>query len=279
MPTSPSPRPGARGKAPAAPPAPPASIWPRLAVIGALAIAAVIVCVLPASMVRRFLPAEVHAEDFSGSVWHGSAGRLTAAGRAAGAVEWQVHPLALLRLHLLTDLHWVKGGFVLDGAADVSRGRVVASNLSGGGPLADLRDLGLQAGWQGVADVRIRELSAEIAPTGAALKSAIGDITVSDVSAREIAGGAPLGGYLLTFHDAGGAPGDALAARLTDTGGPLAVDATISIDMKARRGILSGTLKDRADAPPALRAQLDDLARFRARDSQGRVPVDLEFTF
>ena len=36
--------------------------------------------------------------------------------------------------------------------------------------------------------------------------------------------------------------------------------------------MLSGTLKERADAPPALRAQLDDLAQLRPRDAQGACP-------
>ena len=44
------------------------------------------------------------------------------------------------------------------------------------------------------------------------------------------------------------------------------------------RLILSGTLRERAEAPPALRSQLQNLAQYRGRDPQGRIPVDLEFT-
>jgi len=36
-------------------------------------------------------------------------------------------------------------------------------------------------------------------------------------------------------------------------------------------------LRERPDAPTALRNQLDNLSQLRGRDSQGRIPVDLEF--
>lgn len=278
MPTSPSPRRGAKAQPPAARPAPPRSLWPRLTLIGVLAVIAIVVCVLPASMITHFLPPAVQAEDFSGSVWHGSAGRITANGRPAGALEWNVHPLALLRLHLATDLHWVKGGFVLDGSADLAHGRLAASSISGGGPIDDLRDFGLGAGWRGSAGVHIEELTADLSASGAALTSAIGDITVSDVSSVRVASGANLGSYDLHFQPAS-ADGAGMSAALADTGGPLAVNASIQISMKTRSGLFSGTVKERPDASPALRSQLNNLAQLHARDAEGRLPVDLEFTF
>jgi hypothetical protein len=42
---------------------------------------------------------------------------------------------------------------------------------------------------------------------------------------------------------------------------------------------LSGTLKERPDASPALRNQLSNLSQLHARDSAGRFPVELEFSF
>jgi hypothetical protein len=277
MPTSPSPRRGVKAQQPAARPAPPRSLWPLLALIGVLALVVIVVCVLPASMIARFLPPTVQAEDFSGSIWHGSAGRITANGRPAGALEWKVHPLALLRLHAVTDLHWVKGGFVLDGSADLTRTRIAASNLAGGGPIEDLRDFGLGAGWRGSAGVHITELTADLTGTQPMLGSAIGDVTLSDLSSAQVASGANLGGYDLNFNDPASAAD--LSATLTDTGGPLAVNAAIQLSMKNRSGLFSGTVKERPDAPPALRSQLDNLAQLHARDAEGRLPVDLEFTF
>ena len=60
-----------------------------------------------------------------------------------------------------------------------------------------------------------------------------------------------------------------MSAALADTGGPLAVNATIQLSMKTRTGLFSGTVKERQDASPALRSQLDNLAQLHARDAAG----------
>jgi hypothetical protein len=277
MPISPSPR---RAAKKAALPVAPArsSLWPRIALIGVLAVLAVVIAVLPASLANKFLPPAVRAEDFSGTLWHGSAGRITVAGRDAGALEWHLHPPALFRLRLDADLHWVKGSFVVDGAADVSRSDFRASDLRGGGPIADLATFGL-AGWRGVAEIRIRNIAADLAGPTASLRSAVGEIDVSDVSSPQVAGGSDIGSYALTFDDASlSSNGDARAA-LVDKGGPLSLDASITLTPQSRTGMLSGTVQERADAPPALRKELDNVAQLHARDAQGRIPIDFEFTF
>jgi Type II secretion system (T2SS), protein N len=276
MPTSPSPRRG--GKVPP-PVAPGRSLWPRVAVIVVLAVAAVLVSALPASWVTRLLPPSVRAEDFSGTLWHGSAGHVTVNSRDAGALEWRLHPLALFTLHLAADLHWVKGSFVLDGGLDADRGDLSLSNFQGGGPIGDLRDLGVAPGWAGSATVRLQQLSAELHPGRAALKSATGEISVSDLTLPQLAQGANLGGYVLKFSNPAITPDTDAAATLTDTGGPLSVDAAIQLSLKNRTGLFSGAVKERPDTPPALRSELANLAQLHARDAQGRIPVDLEFTF
>ena len=118
-----------------------------------------------------------------------------------------------------------------------------------------------------------------LSAAGASPGSAAGRITVSDVSSARIAGGADLGGYALQF--AGPSPADDgdVTATLSDTGGPLSVDAVIHVSAKTRTGILSGTIRERDEAAPALRDQLSNLAQLHARTAQGRIPVDLEFTF
>ena len=277
MPTSPSLRRGAKKAAP--PVAPARSLWPRIALIGVLGVLVVVIAVLPASLANKFLPPVVRAEDFSGTLWHGSAGRISVAGRDAGALEWHLHPLALFRLRLDADLHWVKGSFVVDGAAHVSRSEFQASDLHGGGPIADLSTFGLAPGWQGLAEIRIRNIAADLAGPSASLRAAVGEIDVADVSSPQLAGGADIGSYALTFDNASlSANGEARAA-LVDKGGPLSLDASITLTPQARTGLLSGTVKERADASQALRKDLDNVAQLHARDAQGRIPIDLEFTF
>jgi hypothetical protein len=277
MPTSRSPRRAAKGAPP--PPPPPRSLWPAVALIAALAALAVTVVVLPASLAARFLPAIVHAEDFSGTLWHGSAAHITANGRDAGAIEWRLHPSALLKLRLAADLHWVKGGFVLDTSADIGRNDILASDVHGGGPIADLKDFGVASGWRGLATIKIPKLAVDLSATGAAPRAAEGEIDVANASSPQIAGGADLGSYALTFNDPALSADSEAGAMLADTGGPLQLNASLTLTPKTRTGLLSGTVKERDDAPLALRRELDNIAQVRARDAQGRIPIELEFTF
>jgi len=277
MPTSPSPRRGAK-PAPAAPAAPAFSFWPIIVVIFVLAALAVAISAVPSSIITHFLPIAVHAEDFSGTIWHGSAGRITLNARDVGAIEWHLHPAALLHLIVAADLHWVKGGFVLDATAETDRGGFKAADIQGGGPIEDLASLGLGLGWHGTAKVQIKEVKAVLSGAAISVQSAVGDISVADLASPRVADGANLGGYALHFADPAINPDSAATAELSDSGGPLSMNALISYFGKERRATLSGTVAERADAPPALRRQLDNLAQLHPRDAQGRIPVDLEFT-
>jgi hypothetical protein len=246
--------------------------------IGLAAILAAIVAFLPASIIAHFLPPNVAAEEFSGSVWHGSAGKIRFNARDAGALEWWLHPASLLAMTLSADLHWVKVGFVIDAAVKVDRHGFAARDIKGGGPIEDLQDLGVAAGWRGIADVHLSTLQGDFAGAGAAPRAAAGELKVSNLTAAQFADGADLGGYLLKISEGSAAADGSAGGQITDTGGPLEAQITLHYTAKDRTLILSGTLRERADAPPALRTQLQSLAQYRGRDPQGRIPVDLEFT-
>src|ERR1700722_7423300 len=255
---------------------------PRLVLPGVLivvlAVLAVAVIALPASLLTRFLPPFISAGDFSGSLWHGSAGRIAVNGRDAGAVEWRLHPRPLLRLTLSADVHWVKVGFVADGSADVNREGFALHNVEGDGPVEDLADMGVALGWHGLVSFKFPELKGVFAGGAATLVSAAGDLSVSKLACLQIAEGADLGGYVLHVVDGAVTPNADATAELTDTGGPLELHAIIRFAAKDHTGTLSGTVKERAGAAPALLAQVDNLTLLHPRDSQGRVPVELEFT-
>jgi hypothetical protein len=274
MPTSRSPKRGARQ--------PVETKRPRFVLpvilIAVLAVLSVAVIALPASLVTRFLPPFIGAADFSGTLWHGSAGRIVVNGRDAGAVEWHLHALPLLRLTVSADLHWVKVGFVADGTADVNREGFALHNVEGDGPVEDLADMGVAAGWHGAVSFKFTDLKGVFAGGAATLVWAVGDVSVTKLASPQIADGVDLGGYV--FHMADGAitPDADATGELTDMGGPLEVNAYIHFAAKEHTGILSGTVKERAGAPPALRAQLDNLTQLHPRDGQGRIPVELEFT-
>jgi hypothetical protein len=243
--------------------------------IGIAAVFAVIVAGLPASIISHFLPPVVRAEDFSGSIWHGSAGKITVDARPAGALEWRLHPAALLGMAVAADLHWVKVGFVIDAAVRLDRHGYLAQDIKGGGPIEDLRDLGIAPGWHGSAAIALSELRGDLSKP----LLAAGDITVANLASPQVAEGADLGGYVLRFpQNAVNADGD-VVAQLSDTGGPLEAQADVHYAAAERIATLSGSLRERADAPAALRRQIDNLTQLHPRDSQGRVPVDFEFRF
>ena len=252
----------------------PARRWP-LFLLGLIVLSAALVFALPASLVARFLPAQVHAEDFSGSLLHGAAGKLLINGRDAGAVEWQVHPLSLLRLAVVTDIHWVKVSFVLDGTAEIGPRGVAAHGIKGGGPIENLQPLGFAAGWRGTANLVFTEIKASFHQ----LESAVGKIEVADISSVDIAAGSNLGSYVLQLAPASISPDGSISATVNDEGGPVEAQAQIRFSPATRTGMLSGTLKERAEASPVLRNQLNNLSQLRPRDSLGRFPVELEFTF
>jgi Type II secretion system (T2SS), protein N len=248
--------------------------WPLILLV-LLALIAAAIFVLPASLAARFLPAQVRAEDFSGTLLHGAAGKLSVNARDAGAIEWQVHPLALLKLALVVDIHWVKMGFVIDGTADIAAGNVIARDIHGGGPVDNLTDLGFANGWRGAAKLNLTEIKSDFR----ALQSAVGQIEVSDVASPGIANGSNLGSYALTLTPGSVAPDGTVSATVNDIGGPVEAQVQIRFSPATRTGMLSGTLKERPEASPTLRDQLNNLAQLRPRDSSGRFPVDLEFTF
>jgi hypothetical protein len=254
---------------------PPARRWPLLLLLlpGLAAVCVAVIFILPASLITRVLPPDIHADDFSGTLLHGAAGTLTVKSRNAGAVEWQLHLIPLLRLSLVADIHWVKLAFVLDGTVETDAHGVTATHVVGGGPIESLNDLGLNSGWTGAAAVDFSTLATDFTKPLAA----IGKITVTRLQSRYIAKGADLGSYLLQFPNDAVAQDGSISASLEDTGGPLAAQAQIRYSPDTHLGLFSGTLMERADASPALRAQLNDLAQLRPRDAQGRFPVELEF--
>jgi hypothetical protein len=249
--------------------------WGPFVLIGIVAIAAVLIATLPASLAKHVLPASVSAQDFSGSVWHGSAGTIMVNSRNAGALEWQLHPGALLTLAIAADVHWVKGGFALDALGRIDGHGFSAQNVRGGGPIEDLGSLGIAAGWRGTAAVKLDEIKGDFS----AVSAATGDIQVTNLASNRIAGGSDLGDYDLNIPAGAAAADGSTTARLSDRGGPVQLQADIRFSPKQHSGLLSGTLMARAEASPALRSQIDNLAQLRARDSQGRIPVEFEFTF
>jgi hypothetical protein len=84
---------------------------------------------------------------------------------------------------------------------------------------------------------------------------------------------------VLRIGDAAADAAGTITGQLSDAGGPLDLKGTITITPQQHTGLISGTLRERADAPAELRQNLADLASMRGRDAEGRIPLDLEFNF
>ncbi|MDP9084306.1 MAG: type II secretion system protein N [Pseudomonadota bacterium] len=256
-------------------PRPRPSIWPWVLIVSC-AVVTVIAAALPASLVGHFLPPEVRAGDFSGSLWHGSAGKITVNSRNAGALEWWLHPAALLRLAVAVDLHWVKGGSVLEASANFDRHGFAASGIKGGGPLEDLHDFGIATPWRGMTSVQFSELKGDFGK----LSTAVGNISVSNLASPQVADDADWGAYELRLAPGAVAADGSVSAELNDSGeGPLEARVHIRLSPSESTGLITGTVKERPDAPAGVRTELDGLSQLHGRDSQGRIPVELEFTF
>jgi hypothetical protein len=111
------------------------------------------------------------------------------------------------------------------------------------------------------------------------LVAAVGDVSVANLASPQVADGADLGGYTLHMADGAITADSDAAAELSDTGGPLEIQATIHFSPTGHSGMLSGTMRERPGAPPGLHRELESLAQLHPRDAAGRIPVDLEFTF
>lgn len=246
-----------------------------LILIAALAALGVFISALPAAAIKTLLPPNVGADDLSGSLWHGAAGKITVAGRDAGAVEWRLSPAALLRFAIELDLHWVHRGFGAQANASIDRRGLSFSAVHGGGPIEDLQDLGVARGWRGTAEIAIDRLSTDHAQVSAAR----GDLKVRGLSADQVASGADLGSYVLHLGDDAIDSNGAVTGHISDDGGPLALKGTITVSPQQHTGMLSATMQGRAGMSEQLREALENLVQLRGRDAEGRIPVDLEFSF
>lgn len=274
MPTSRS----LKRNAKAAPPPPRRRLVVCLVFIALLAVLIVTAILIPASQIARLLPPSIHADDFSGSLWHGSAGRITLEGKEAGAIEWHLHPGSLLNLTVSAQVHWVMVGFVADASADLDRHGLSARDVQGSGPIEDLRSVGIANGWKGAINFKFSEVRLAFDNGPLRVLAVVGELQVDNLSSPQIANGSDLGSYVLRLPSGAVKPGGDASAELADTGGPLQLQATVDFSSKDNTGILSGTLKERPEASAALRAQLENLTQLHARDAQGRIPVDLEIT-
>ena len=73
--------------------------------LAAIIFSITVIARLPAQLLASRLPAPVHCEEPSGTIWHGTCGQLSAESLSIPGLSWKLHPLALLQLALRVDLN------------------------------------------------------------------------------------------------------------------------------------------------------------------------------
>jgi general secretion pathway protein N len=244
-------------------------IWPLL-VLGIVCYLVFAIWTLPASVLIRFLPADIHLDGVHGSAWRGTASVVQVDSTMLGEARWTLHPLALFLAQLKADVNVKRSDGFAQGLIAASAKQIKLTDVAGSMPLTALPPQVVPGGWTGTLNLRIS--SAEIAngwPT-----SLTGSVEVLQLTgpARSPTN---LGSYKVTFP-APNAPANAstLVGAIADVGGPLQIAGTLQLKSD-RSYVIDGMIAPRPDAPRDVQAALQFLG---AADAQGRRPFSLSGT-
>jgi len=237
---------------------------------GAAAFLVFLIAFLPASMVLRFLPAEVALSGVQGTVWRGEAETLSVRGRPVGALEWSNRPWRLPFLQLDYAVRYLpEGGQV---GMDVTlRGphRLEIRDASGTLPIMAVDGLLGPAGWKATAELEVERLSL----VDGFPETAMGVLVLRELTAPG-ARGVNIGSFELTLGE-GAVGSDSIVGRLRDLGsGPMQVRATLELNQD-RSYLLSGEVAAGPDAGAVIQRTLRFLG---PEDSLGRRPFTVEGT-
>jgi len=237
---------------------------------GAAAFIVFLLAFLPASVLLRFLPAEVSLSGVSGTVWRGEAGVLSVQGRPVGAIRWSNRPWRLLVLQLDYAVRYLpEGGEVDMDVTLLGPHRVEIANARGSLPIMALDGLLGPAGWKAIAELDVDSLML----VDGFPESAAGLLVLRDLTAPG-ARGAKIGSFELTLGE-GAVGSDSIAGRLRDLGGgPMQVRATLELKPD-RSYVLSGEVAAGPEASAAIQRTLRFLG---PADSLGRRPFTVEGT-
>jgi hypothetical protein len=239
---------------------------------GTLVFLGVLVLYLPASWFASLLPAQVRCAELGGSIWHGECLGLSVEGGKFGDATWNLSPLKALTGRLSGDLD-VRGDALtasanldlgMDGAGELTQ--VVAQF-----PLDPAFVAQFPRDQRGMVAVRFARLALD---AGGMPKLLEGNVELRDfrqVSPRPL----ELGSYQLSFD--GKAQADGVnVGKLKDTGGPFAVDGTVTFT-PPNNYVIQGFITGRtAEAESLVR---NEIAFGAPPDAAGRSQFQFENSF
>jgi general secretion pathway protein N len=237
---------------------------------GAAAFIVFLIAFLPASVLLRFLPAEVSLSGVQGTVWRGEADALAIRGQPVGALRWSNRPWRLVFLQLDYAVSYLPAGGRVD--MDVTLHgphRIDIANARGALPVMALDGLLGPAGWKATAELDVQRLSL----VDGFPESATGILVLRELTAPGERG-VNIGSFELTLGE-GAVGSDAITGRLRDLGrGPMQVRATLEL-RQDRSYLLSGEVAAGPDAGAVIQRTLRFLG---PEDSLGRRPFTVEGT-
>jgi general secretion pathway protein N len=242
----------------------------RSIILAATGFVLVLILRFPARWISPLLPHGVHCQQLDGSAWSGTCTGFTNGVASLGELSWDLHPLQLLRGRL--ELH-----IDLTNQANYLRGDVAlgfggswhATDVSLDLPLTSALVSSLPAG----VHARLSGKLARIEWTGKFLADLQGELDVQDFIGSQ---GAAFGNYQAIFAPkSASASTDMPTAVVHDTGGPLALDATLQLNHDPGY-VLEGRIAARSSASPDI---ADLLKYFGSPDAAGRRPFSLMGTF
>lgn len=240
-----------------------------LVILGVVAFIAFALTTLPARVLLGFFSeAGVHAAGVEGTVWNGRAQVVRVGETSLGAVEWNLHALALLTLQLKADVKVTRpDGFGQARVSSRSPSAIKVSDLSASLPLHVVADHTFP-GTQGTINMRFDTLILEDGWPRAA--EGYADLLNVSGANRQ----SPVSGSFKLSFPAPNSPArdDVLVGALSDIEGPLQVSGTL--ELRGERGYLfRGLVNTRPGAPKNLENQLVILG---SPDAQGRRQFSVE---
>jgi hypothetical protein len=247
----------------------------RLALVGLVALACFAVATLPASLAGRvFERAGLSAAGYSGTVWSGVAVGVKWQGASLGELSWRLQPLALLRARASAVISMSRpDGSVSAVAAAARDGTLDLSDTHIDLPIEFFAEIptGMARGWHG----RVSGAFTELRLVSGWPVAAAGTLLLSNVVMPQL-GRDAIGSFEIVIPDPRAAPPISadVTARVTDTSGPVSVDAALTL-AAGRSFQLEGTIAARDGAPANLVRSLEYLG---PADASGRRPFGLSGT-
>jgi hypothetical protein len=243
--------------------------WLAIAAFGCFLV--VLTVRLPLRWLQAALPEGVRCNEPAGTVWQGACASVEWQGQPRGALSWSLQPWRLVTGQLAAQLRLAGAGTSISGDLGAGfdgsiSGRAVRADVTlGATPLP-----GVPANIRG----RVHAELERVDYGGKGFTALLGKVEVHGFEQIGAAGPLRLGNHEIVFD----APADSagrIHGRIRDLGGPLSVEATLTLT-PGPGYLLEGNVAARADAAPELAQQITYLGR---PDAAGRRPFAQEATF